>query len=162
MPPGYINESNPRCGYYFSFALTLLGAALLHLAGWPDPDSGNITGDCDNCACGSLDGPGPLGPLGSLGPLGALGPLPLSVGGPPVSAVAAGPLHHYHHPYGHPGMFPSPCLPGLPCHQYSHPHHVCDLPPGNLPLRATRSVPEGLYRPPGRHVTVVEQITTSV
>ncbi|XP_034242100.1 monocarboxylate transporter 11 [Thrips palmi] len=104
---GYINESNPRCGYYFSLAWALVGAALVHLSAWPDTDT-NVTGDCDACAVLT------------------------------------------------PRM--------TPCHQY--PHHqypiLCDLPPPTMPLRATRSVPEGLYRPPGRHVTVIEQITTSV
>ncbi|XP_052121896.1 monocarboxylate transporter 3-like [Frankliniella occidentalis] len=147
---GYINESNPRCGYYFSLAFTLVGAVLVHLSAWPDTGTSNVTGDCDPCVCPPLAG--------------GLGPLPLGVGGPPLAPTGLGPgvgplgahLHHFH-PHGHHqnAMFGAPS----PCHQYPL---VCDLPPPTMPLRATRSVPEGLYRPPGRHVTVIEQITTSV
>lgn len=131
---GYINEANPRAGYYFSFAWTLIGAMLMYLVSWPD-DS-NITGDCDPCACPPL--------VGTLG-----GPL-------------AGPLAG--HLGGHVGCAPGTVLGGhlgapSPCLQYPL---ACDLPPPTIPLRASRSVPEGLYRPPARHVTVIEQITTSV
>jgi len=36
--PGYINQSHPKAGYYFSFLSTLLGAGLLHFVGSPPRD----------------------------------------------------------------------------------------------------------------------------
>ncbi|CAB3369791.1 Hypothetical predicted protein [Cloeon dipterum] len=63
---GYINESHPKAGYYFSSFFTLLGAALLFLMNWykrtvvqhPDPSGCLSFSEAPPCSC-STPTPGP-------------------------------------------------------------------------------------------------------
>ncbi|XP_069699986.1 monocarboxylate transporter 4 isoform X3 [Periplaneta americana] len=116
---GYINQSHPKAGYYFSFLSTMLGAALLFLVGCPRRPPAP---------------PPPPPPMLAPAVCSCTAPRPL-----PKSISFATTLD----------------LPDPP---------LLDEALLFRPLRPSKSVPEGLEcrRPAVRHVTVIEQMTTSV
>nr|CAD7450324.1 unnamed protein product [Timema bartmani] len=144
---GYINQSHPKAGYYFSFLSTMLGAALLFFVGCPKrPETpvfstAPLTGD--TCSCP------PTSPAPHLHrphlPKSISFATTLDLPDPHLGCISEE-LHH--------DMMGYQYLPGFP---------------GQRPLRPSKSVPEGLarhhnwhQRRPIRQVTVIEQMTTSV
>ncbi|XP_067011576.2 monocarboxylate transporter 4-like [Anabrus simplex] len=147
---GYINESHPKAGYYFSFLSTMVGAALLFLVGTPKrppPDAVPVFAPIQEmCSCA------PPSPGYFHRPR-----LPKSISFANTLDLPDVPL----------GCISEEGLPDNYMMEYElyggHRFH------GHRPLRPSKSVPEGLGVPhhpwprqQPRNVTVIEQMTTSV
>ncbi|TGZ49621.1 Uncharacterized protein DBV15_02028, partial [Temnothorax longispinosus] len=150
-PPGYMNASSPRVGYYACTLSSLCGAALLFLVGWGRQPASPVL-------------PGPR--LSSLG----IVPPPPPCACPPPPRPRLPKSQSLHVPLDvEDGMRERDFVERVHDH---HPivDHYCHPQFHHAPLRPSKSVPEGLghqdpYRTrPRRHrdITVIEQITTSV
>ncbi|XP_011868794.1 PREDICTED: monocarboxylate transporter 4-like [Vollenhovia emeryi] len=148
---GYMNASSPRVGYYACTLSSLCGAALLFLVGWGRQPASQIL-------------PGP-----HLSSLGIVPPPPPCVCPPPPRPrlPKSQSLHVPLDVEDHIGMRERDFVERV--HDHPIVDHYCH-PQFHVPLRPSKSVPEGLgqqdpYRTrPRRHrdITVIEQITTSV
>ncbi|XP_026830936.1 monocarboxylate transporter 4 isoform X2 [Ooceraea biroi] len=143
---GYMNASSPRVGYYACTLSSLCGAALLFLVGWGRQPASPIL-------------PGPR--LTSFG----IVPPPPPCACPPPPRPRLPKSHSLHVPLDvEDNMRDREFVERI--HDTDHYYH----PQFHVPLRPSKSVPEGLshqdpYRTrPRRHrdITVIEQITTSV
>lgn len=160
---GYINQSHPKAGYYFSFFSALLGAGLLHFVGMPPkeemsslPLPPNMTNNNPRgslCICPPIS-PRHLHAMHGHLPKSISFATTLDIPEPPLLGCIAE------------ERFPEYYLQceylraaGYPGHMG---HHM-----GHRTLRACKSVPEGLSRcdwqcRAPRQVHVIEQMTTSV
>nr|CAD7404626.1 unnamed protein product [Timema cristinae] len=121
---GYINQSHPKAGYYFSFLSTMLGAALLFFVGCPKrpetPVFSTVPLTGETCSCP------PTSPTPHLHrphlPKSISFATTLDLPDPHLGCISEE-LHH--------DMMGYQYLPGFP---------------GQRPLRPSKSVPEGLAR----------------
>lgn len=154
---GYINQSHPKAGYYFSFFSAILGAALLYFVGVPQKDNDDIP-------------PLPLPPHTNNNPRGSLCICP------PISPRHMTVRSHLPKSISFATTLDIPDPPLLGCiseERFPEYYMQCEylraagFPGHHRTLRTCKSVPEGLarydwqYRTP-RNVQVIEQMTTSV